>query len=256
MSPLPYWKTVLTSLADFAFPRICLACGRSLEPEERDLCGGCRADIPLTRFSSMSHNPMADRLNARLQERLDLLEEAPFEPYAYATALFFYSAESPYSAITKHLKYGRGFGTGRRFAAMLGEELAASPLFGDVDLVVPVPLHFSRRWKRGYNQAEIISEEVARVLGARHEPGLLRRSRSTRTQTALPVEEKMKNVSGAFTVPERRRKKTAREYRHILLLDDVFTTGSTLAACHAALREVFPAPVRISVATLAYTGEY
>ena len=256
MSPLPSWKTALTAMADFAFPRTCLACGRRLEPDERDLCGDCRADLPLTRFSRMSHNPMADRFNARLQERLDLLPNAPFEPYAYASALFFYSSESPYSAITKHLKYGRGLRAGRRFAAMLGEELAASPLFGDVDLVVPVPLHFSRRWKRGYNQAEIISKEVARVLGAAHDPGLLRRSRRTRTQTALSVEEKMKNVSGAFTVPEMRRKKPLPQCRHILLLDDVFTTGSTLAACHAALREFFPAKVRISAAALAYTGEY
>ena len=255
-------------------PRLCLACRRTLLPSERDLCCTCRADLPLTRFAGMSHNPMADRFNERIQERMDRAAcpggtagngDTPgggLEPYAFAAALFHYSPQSPYSAITQHLKYNRGLAAGRRFAAQLGEDLAASPLFRDVDIVVPVPLHPSRLRKRGYNQAEIIARELARCLKATLVPNLLRRTRRTRTQTELTVEEKAANVSGAFEVAGNRIDSTRLSEapscrplpRHILLVDDVFTTGATLAECHAALRKVFPPPVRISAASLGFTG--
>ena len=253
-------KTSLKALADFLMPRGCLACGRMLEPDEDDLCGECAADLPLTRYSRRERNPMADRFNARLQEHMDAAYadgKPPFEPYAAATALFFYSGMSPYSAIPRHLKYHRGQGTGRRFGARLGRELAASPVFADADLVVPVPLHPLRRWRRGYNQAEVLAAAVAGTLPqARLDATLLIRKRRTATQTRLSVEEKMKNVGGAFAVSARRMGKGLPECRHILLIDDVCTTASTLAACHAALREVFPPDVRISAATLCFTGEF
>ena len=259
-------KTSLKALADFLMPRACLACGRMLEPDEDDLCGECAADLPLTRYSRRERNPMSDRLNARLQEHLDARIAAaeaagtvlpPFEPYTNATALFFYSGLSPHSAIPRHLKYHRGRRTGRRFGARLGEELAASPLYADADLVVPVPLHPLRRWKRGYNQAEVLAAAVAGALPqARLDATLLTRKRRTATQTRLSVEEKMKNVGGAFAVSARRLGKGLPACRHILLIDDVCTTASTLAACHAALREVFPPSVRISAATLCFTGVF
>ncbi len=116
-----------------------------------------------------------------------------------------------------------------------------------------MPLHWLRRWKRGYNQAEVIAGQVAGRLGCVCMPDMLRRIRRTSTQTRLSGEKKRSNVTGAFAVPERFRSQAA--LRHILLVDDVFTSGSTLAACHAALREVFGLRTRISVATLAFVGE-
>ncbi len=258
-------KTFFKAIADFTFPRVCLVCGRILLPFEQDLCCVCRADLPLTRFSHMSHNPMADRFNERLQEgileREGTMQGAPAvperEPYAFATALFHYSPESGYNAITRHLKYQRGLAAGRRFASLLGKELAVSGLFDDVDMVIPVPLHPLRLWKRGYNQAEVIAREVAACLpAARLERRILKRTRRTASQTRLTVEEKAANVRGAFAVACRYKERGALPCRHILLVDDVFTTGSTMAACHAALREVFPPQVRISAATLGFVGEH
>ena len=239
-------KTSLSAIADLVLPRVCTVCGRPLLLQEKHICLGCLADLPETHFCTLSHNPMADKFNA-------VIAEDDYEPYAYAAALYYYSSDNGYCNISRALKYRRDFAAGRYFSGMLGRRLADSPLFADVDLVVPVPLHWTRRWKRGYNQAEIIALEVASALGAECRPRLLCRTRRTSTQTRLSGEEKRSNVRGAFAV----RAVAAGELapRHILLTDDVFTSGSTLAACHKALRGSFgPEGTRISVATLGFVG--
>ena len=237
-------KTSLSALLDLVLPRVCVVCGRHLIPQERHLCLECLSDLPETRYAPLGHNPMADRFNAKIQ-----VDE--YEPYAYAAALYHYRAESGYKKISQALKYHRDFGAGRWAAGLLGERLAASPLYADVDLVVPVPLHWARRWERGYNQAAVIACEVARVLGAACAERLLRRSRRTRSQAHLHGAAKAANVAGAFAL----RSNTVPAARHILLVDDVFTTGATLAACHRALRRAYGPQVRISVATLAAVGD-
>ena len=250
-------RDAAAALLDLAMPRRCVVCRRPLTLRERFICLPCLADFPFTHFWERSHNPMADRFNARIQEDLDRLSSVPPdpEPYAFAAALFLYNADSDYRHIPWHLKYEGGLAAGRRFARMLGERLAASPKFADVDVVIPVPLHWTRRWRRGYNQAEVIAREVADVLGAELRTDILRRARRTRSQVRLPVEAKGSNVRGAFALPASYAKNLGNlRARHILLVDDTFTTGTTLNACRAALRQAFPLPVRISVATLAFVS--
>ena len=309
------FKTFTSAIADLALPRVCVVCGQGLMPEERHICLECLADLPLTRFSAMSHNPMADLYNARIESllvgsssgqspaklrasrsshrcatlavppltrpRVDTVSpglcpegyslagsdrrepggvmgaEPPSKvgygtdtvPYQYATALFYYSATSPYRKITQALKYHRDFGAGRIFARMLGEELRASGLYADVDLVVPVPLHWTRRLRRGYNQAEIIAREVASALGARMDSRALRRVRRTATQVRLTGKDRAANLAGAFMAAGSPALTGA---HHVLLIDDVFTTGATLAACYDALRQQIPPEKRISIATLGF----
>ncbi|MBR4585294.1 MAG: ComF family protein [Bacteroidales bacterium] len=237
-------KTSLSALLDLVLPRVCVVCGRPLLPQEEHLCLECRADLPQTHYATLGHNPLADRFNARIQTD-------EYEPYAYAAALYHYRADAGYKKISQALKYHRDFGVGRWAARLLGAQLAASPLYADVDLVVPVPLHWLRRRRRGYNQAALIAREVARALGAPLAPRLLRRIRRTRSQTRLSGEAKAANVVGAFALRAARPPAA----HHILLVDDVFTTGSTLAACHKALRSTYGPQVRISVATLGAVGE-
>lgn len=248
---IPSW---IRDAADVMIPRVCAVCGCRLLIREKHICLSCLADMPLTRFWLMSHNPMADRFNEVIQKSLVKSDcpPGPREHYAYAAALFIYREDGEYRRITHHLKYHGDLSAGRHFGLMLGKRLASSDLFRDVDVVVPVPLHWMRRWKRGYNQAEIIASAVAQALGSRTDTDILVRCRRTRTQTRLGVEEKAANVAGAFRVrPDRKKDELP---AHILLIDDVFTTGSTLGACFVALRSVFPPSVRISVATLGFVG--
>lgn len=246
-------KTFLAAMADLALPRICIVCGQGLMPQERHICLSCLADLPETHFSSISRNPMSDCLNEKIEShRLRLGLECP-EEYSYSTALFYYKSGSGYEKITQELKYHRNFGAGILFSRMLGDNLRRAPLYSDVDCIIPVPLHWTRRWKRGYNQAEVIARELAEAIGAACLPDALYRCRNTRTQTLLDREAKAKNVSGAFGVNVRRLEVLSNVH-HILLVDDVFTTGATLSECHIALRSALGASVRISVATLAFVG--
>ena len=256
----------IKAAADIVLPRVCVVCGERLLLDERIICLHCLADMPLTHLWEQKHNPMADRFNAviqigleeawrQLEWQIDATQhEGSREKYAFAAALFFYSHEAPYRHILYNLKYEGRIDVGRYFGRMLGTKLARSPHFRDVDCVIPVPLHWTRKWKRGYNQAEIIAQEVATALGARLECNILRRRRRTKTQTKLDIKGKATNVSGAFVALPPKPGTVPAPIRHVVLIDDVLTTGSTLMACFTALRTVFPPEVRISVATLAFVG--
>ena len=190
-----------TGLTDLILPRRCLVCGSALALHERYLCIDCLADLPRTGFSFLSRNQMADRFNSMFQDGV----------YCFATALFFYRASTGYRRITQSLKYNADFGAGKFFARKLGEEMASSVLYREVDAVLPVPLHWTRRWSRGYNQAEVIARVLAGCLGAELRKDILYRAKHTRSQATLSVGEKGRNVQGAFRVHRNRIRDAAAE---------------------------------------------
>lgn len=237
----------LRAAVDLLLPRVCVVCGRKLYLDEEHLCLMCWAELPLTHFWERSHNPMADKFNGLIETVLDGRER-----YVYASALFFYDGAGTFRRIPHQLKYHADLNLGRRFGSLLGQKLRLAEHLCDVDLVIPVPLHWTRHWKRGYNQAEVIAAEVARELGIEMRTDILRRSRRTKTQTKVNPEEKSKNVKGAFEADIAILSKC--HFSHVILLDDVFTSGSTLLNCFLALRSALPVCVRISIATLGYVG--
>lgn len=257
----------LKAVLDLLIPRRCIVCERTLASSEKHLCRECIDDIPHTYYWLRKFNPMADKFNALIQEELEKLIARPcHEDYAYATALFFYRADSDYSNISRQLKYHSNIPAGEFFGRQLGRRIAQAEHLADVDAVIPIPLHWTRRWSRGYNQAEVIAREVATVLGADLRTDILERCRRTRTQTKLSVKDKTANVKGAFRVrpdivqssgsgTKKADASVISDLKHLLIVDDIFTTGSTALACYSALRTTFPPSVRISIATLGFVGE-
>lgn len=232
-------REIVGAVRDLLIPATCVVCGRRLLKNERHICLPCLADMPFTYFRFGRQNPMADAFNALIQKGLP---EGMYEPYGGACALFYY--EGGYSHITQALKYKGNIPLGRYFASLAVEKSFAGGR--DFDAIVPVPLHFYRRFVRGFNQAEVIACEIGRGLGIPVWKNFLARRRSTKTQTVLSAEGRIENVSGAFAV-----KSSSPESLHILLVDDVFTTGATLYACRQAIKASFPS-CSISVFTLAY----
>ena len=259
----------LKAVLDLLVPRRCIVCESALASSEKHLCRECLDDIPHTYYWLRKFNPMADKFNALIQkelERMSLDGTHPYhEEYAYATALFFYRADSDYSHISRQLKYHSNIPAGKFFGQQLGARLARAEHLADVDAVIPIPLHWTRKWSRGYNQAEVIAREVATALGVDLRTDILERSRRTRTQTKLSIEGKAANVKGAFRVrpdivqssgsgTKKADASAISDLKHLLIIDDIFTTGSTVLACYSALRDTFPPSVRISIATLGFVG--
>ena len=241
-------KIHIKAAADFLLPRTCIVCGRRLNLQERHLCLQCLMEMPLTYFWGQPHNQMADRFNELIQKDIGERKEA----YAFAAALFVYREEAPYKKIPYHIKYQGDIRAGRYFGNILGSKMVECPHFDDVDLIIPVPLHWLRRLKRGYNQAEAIADGLASAMGVPVRTDLLVRTKRTATQTRLGLEAKAANVKGAFAVAHDKMQAVLESGppRHVLLIDDVFTTGSTLHSCLLALRTALPCSVRISVAAL------
>lgn len=246
-------QNTLEAAGDLLLPRSCMICGRKLLSDERHICLSCMSDLPLTYLWNCERNPMADRFNEGIQKALDNGSLQGPERYAYTCALFFYSDDAACRHIPHHIKYLGDIQAGRYFGRVLGKQMAGSPHFRDIDMIIPVPLHWRRKWERGYNQAEAIAHGLGECIGVPVISDALTRSRYTETQTRLDVEQKEANVKDAFNV-NMKHPDTLVKARHILLADDIFTTGSTLMACFVALRKVLPPSVRISAATLGFVG--
>ncbi|MCF0173218.1 MAG: ComF family protein [Bacteroidales bacterium] len=267
----------LRSLRDLFFVRHCVVCGARLEPPEHYLCGSCLEDIPFTYFWSYSENAAMERM-------------APLCHIREAASLFFYRTATDEARngapadLIKAFKYEGEVALGTMLGEMLGQRLAQGGLYGAVDIVVPVPLHPLKKFRRGFNQAEVVAQAVCGAMvredavlpdggsgcfsvspdGASDRPAacsrrmqrrpllctdLLRRSRYTSTQTRRTGAERASNVAGAFRLaPKTLARLKSDGAKHVLLVDDVLTTGSTLAACAKVLEPHFT----VSVATLAF----
>lgn len=247
----------LKSLLDFLYPRTCKVCGRMLLLKEEHICLYCLKDIPLTYFWDWRENP-AEKM---LWGRTYIQRVIP---------LYFYVRESPYSELVHRIKYKGDIALAQYLGVMLGNYLknATSLPSEEIECIVPVPLHPFKKWKRGYNQAEEISKGIAlalwkesycdtrntkatkkKMLSERIVANAIRRVKFTKTQTKVGVESKWKNMEGAFRLKDFK----SLENKHILLVDDVLTTGATVEACYEELKKI--KNIKVTVATLAYVEQ-
>lgn len=225
---------IWTDLWELFFPRCCVVCGRRLQKHEEYLCLHCLSRLPLAGLHHCPDNPM----EKNLWGKLPLVRAAAFLPYVKGgdTQKLLFS-----------LKYYGVSRLGIFLGRWMATELMPSGFFQDIDCIVPVPLHEKKKRRRGYNQSEMLAEGLSEVTGIPVSKHLIVREQETETQTRKGAYERWSNVSGVFgcSSPE------AYEGKHILLVDDVMTTGSTLVSCADALSGV--SRLRISVLTLALT---
>jgi len=221
------------NLLELFFPSLCVTCGNRLLSQERFLCMDCWLDLPVTNFHLEPENKVAQLFWGRVQ-----IENA--------TAWFHFRKGSNYQQLIHFIKYKGlkelGFECGKR----LGSSLAESEAFSTIDMIVPVPLHPKKYKQRGFNQSEWIGRGLSDALQKPIIFGNLYRKIHTSTQTKKSRLERWQNVEGIFDVndPEPFLEK------HILLVDDVATTGATLEACAVPLLNI--ENTTVSIATLAY----
>ena len=212
---ISFWHRVINLIA----PQACAVCGRRLSIHEEVICSSCNLHLPRTGFAANAYdNEMARRFWARI-------------PIERAAALFYYEAGSEVSHIIHQLKYDDRPEIGRIMGRMTAEEFAINDFFEGIDLIIPVPLERKRQRQRGYNQSEQIALGVSEATGIPVETKAVKRTTFHGSQTQKNQHQRMENVENAFQATG----KIDLSGKHILMIDDIVTSGATIYSCARAL---------------------
>lgn len=226
-------KEYFTDFISLAFPEVCQACGTSLYKQEQILCTYCRQHLPYTNFHLDRENNTAKQFWGRADIK------------AAASFLYFKKGERV-QHLLHQLKYRQQTEVGFYLGRLYGSILKGSQGFAEADIICPLPLHIESLRKRGYNQSEYFAGGLAVAMEKEVDSTLLTRPEIAESQTKKSRFERFLNVRKAFSVPNPPRL----DGRHVLLVDDVLTTGATLTAC--ALEILRVSGTRVSIATIAY----
>jgi ComF family protein len=215
------------------FPRLCYGCGNHLLRNEELICTECYVVIPRTNYHEESDNPVEQLFWGRCM----IVRGAAFS---------FYNKGSRIRSLIHNLKYKGIKEIGYELGRIYGLTLKSSAFLKDIDLIVPVPLHHSKMKSRGFNQSEIICMGIEAATGIIANSGIVRRIVISATQTKRSRYDRWTNVEGIFDIPDPEKVKN----KHILLVDDVITTGSTIESCANELLRI--EGVRVTVLALAF----
>ncbi|MDQ0969237.1 ComF family protein [Flavobacterium sp. W4I14] len=226
-------KQWTSDLFGLLFPNLCNACGNSLFRYEQLICLKCLHDLPFTDYHQYADNRVAKQLWGRL-------------PLNAAMAMLYFRKGAKVQNLIHNLKYNGRTDVGVLLGNMLGERLKTGILYQDINMVIPVPLHGKKYKSRGYNQSSFIAEGIAAQMGIHVSEHHLIRNTSTESQTKKSRYNRYENMKDVFQV------NSAGDIigKHILLVDDVITTGATLEACANTLLAIGAA--KVSIAALAF----
>lgn len=231
MNPL---KNYIEDFLHLFFPHVCIGCDTDILHHKDILCAKCLSSLPETGFLSSVGNPVEKIFYGRLNIQS-------------AGSAFYFNKDSTIQHTIIQLKYKGNQEAGSFVGKLLGRQLADSKRFDDIDLIIPLPLNDKKLFRRGYNQAAVIVKGIASIW---HKPVIedaVERILFTETQTHKDRIERWKTMEGVFTVTQAGLLKN----KHILLVDDIITTGATLEACGETILQV--PGTKLSIATVAYT---
>lgn len=223
----------LADLLTLIFPKLCPACGTELVANEPVICTDCQYNLPLTNFHLVADNIVAQQFWGKINIEA-------------AYALYYFTKGGKVQNLMHHFKYSGMQQIGNLLGNIAGKQLSTNEKFAQVDYIIPVPLHKTRLKERGYNQSTCFANGLAEKLNGVVEENNLIRSRDTQTQTHRSRFARFENMQDVFVVADPQKL----ENKHVLLVDDIVTTGSTLEACAIPLLKI--PGLKLSIATIAY----
>lgn len=229
------FKEIQRSLLHVIFPHVCAGCGSDVISEQSVLCMHCISQMPETNFHIHCNNPVEKMFWGRL-------------PLVSASAQYYFTKESLMQHLMHQLKYKGNKELGRQLGRLMGNDLRQTNRFHCIDALVPLPLFAAKEKRRGYNQATLLCEGMAEVMRVEIFPDVIVRTEHTESQTKKGRIERWQNIKGKFQLvrPGKIRGK------HVLLVDDVVTTGATVEACGHELMQ--GDQTTLSIATLCYAS--
>ncbi len=225
--------TLLRDIADIIYPDLCLACLAPLNRHEKVICIRCQIELPKTDHVLYADNPVAKKFWGKV-------------PVEYAMALYHFHKSSRIQNLMHALKYKGRQDVGIRLGNLLGFQAKQYHLFTDADVITSVPLHKDKERKRGYNQSSVIGAGLSEILQIPFDGNLIARKKFSETQTKKSRLQRWDNVRDIFEIPHPDKIKN----KHILIVDDVITTGSTLESCAVQITNIEGA--RVSIAAIAH----
>ncbi len=232
---MPSIKTLLASAAHLFFPHICTGCGTDLLSQNALLCIKCINDLPHTGFEKYAHNRIERIFYGRV-------------PVVAAHSEFYFAKGELIQHLVHEFKYKGNIEIGLYLSKMMATNMLDSGRFSGIDYLIPLPLFAKKEFVRGFNQAKVICDGIAEIMNIPVHANNVVRKHSTETQTKKHRMERWENVADSFTITDTK----ALCSKHILLVDDVITTGATLEACASIIQHI--PGVKISVATLTTAG--
>lgn len=229
------WVTSLKDdLLQLFYPKLCLGCADESLASNAMICPFCFTSLPRTNFAAIPDNPTEKLFSGRL-------------PIKEAFSEFYFEKDSLIQALMHQLKYKNKTNVGEFIGELMGESMTASSRFTDIDAIIAMPLHKAKEKKRGFNQSLFIAQGIGRMIGKPVLEKNMERIKNTATQTKKQREERWQNVAYGFRV----KNPGSLQNKHLLLVDDVITTGASIESCGRALLAVDG--VSVSVASAALT---